>query len=185
MILGKKKYNFRILYYNSMGLFDFFSNYGLKMDATIHYDARRNLWHILITSNKEIHINKLEIEISKLNDYDDWVLDYLDDINYNNPEGDSTTEYKTIHLDLTPGLPMNVDFTLEIFKRFTLESLEKYFHNTKEHDEYEKERIKEFREAFLDPNWKMIVKADTILLWSYEFLFEKDDIKEFVSSLNA
>ena len=166
-----------------MWFFDFLSSIGRQIDATITFDARRNHWQVLLSSNKAVHFETLEIEFYKQNDYEDWLLDFLDTIEYQNEDDDSSTEYKKIKVDLTPGLPINIDFSLETFKHFTKENIEKYYEQQKANEVLEDDDIEDFTLAFLDPKWTLKLKADDTILGSIEFEYQNEEIAEYMHSI--
>lgn len=166
-----------------MWLFDLFSNFNRKLDAIISYDARRNAWKVLITSSIATRLSTLELSLTKINDDDEWIDSFLYAIEYENEDDEAGLEYKEINLELTPGLPYSLDFSLTTIREFTLEKVRIYYEEALHDGTFEEEDMESFFSAFLDPKWKMEVSVDDISLGEIEFEYQSSEITEYIESL--
>lgn len=167
-----------------MGLFDFFANYHRKLDAILSYDASRNSWKVLITSNIATRLSTLELSLTKENDDDEWIDTFLYAIEYENDDDEAGLEYKEIDLDLTPGLPFSIDFSLYTIREFTLEKVKTFTEEAMNDGTLEAEEDREsFFKAFLDPKWNLEVSVDGVTLGEIEVEFERNEIREYIKSL--
>ena len=80
-----------------------------------------------MTSNIATRLSTLELSLTKINDDDEWIDSFLYAIEYENEDDEAGLEYKEINLELTPGLPYSLDFSLTTIREFTLEKIRIYY----------------------------------------------------------